>query len=175
MTPASPRPIVVGRLRKPHGLRGDCAVFPLTDRPAEVLAPGRTVWVTALDGTTVAGPLEIERSRPYHREWLVAFRGRPGREGVEGWRDLLLAVPEADLAPPEGDEVWLHELVGFSVAEPGGRALGVVSEVYELPGGLTVEVQGQRREFMFPYRKEFVREVNRAERRLVVDLPEGIE
>lgn len=174
MTAGSPRPVVVGRLRKPHGLRGDCAVFPLTDRPEEVFAPGRAVWVVGLDGAGVAGPLVIERSRAYHREWLVAFRGRSSREGVEPWKDLLLAVPESELRPPEGDEVWLHELVGFTVAAPDGAALGVVSDVYELPAGLTVEVQGPRREFLFPYRKEFVRQVDRTGRRLVVELPEGL-
>ena len=38
------RRLVVGRVRKPHGLKGDCAIFPLTDDPATVLAPGRVVW-----------------------------------------------------------------------------------------------------------------------------------
>jgi 16S rRNA processing protein RimM len=175
VTAAGPRHVVVGRLRKPHGLRGDCAVFTLTDHPAEVLAPGREVWVAGLDGAPEAGPLVIDRSRAYHREWLVAFRGLAAREAVEGWRDRSLVVPEAVLRPPEGDEVWLHELVGFAVVGVDGAPRGVVSEVYELPAGLTVEVQGPRREFLFPYRREFVREVDRAGRRLVVDLPDGME
>ena len=57
------RHLVVARLRKPHGLKGEITVFPLTDAPDEVLATGRSVWVVNLAGEEVAGPFEIERSR----------------------------------------------------------------------------------------------------------------
>ena len=76
--------------------------------------------------------------------------------------------------PPEGDEVYLHELDGFAVRLPDETPLGLVSAVYELPAGLMIEVQGPRREFLLPYKKEFVRQVDRAGRKLVVTLPEGL-
>ena len=46
--------------------------------------------------------------------------------------------------------------------------------MYELPAGLMIEVQGPKREFLLPYKKEFVREVDREARRLVVTPPEGL-
>jgi ribosomal 30S subunit maturation factor RimM len=46
--------------------------------------------------------------------------------------------------------------------------------VYELPAGVTIEVQGPKREFLLPYRREFVLEVARSERRLVVEPPAGL-
>jgi 16S rRNA processing protein RimM len=168
------RHMVVGRLRKPHGLKGDLTLFPLTDDPAAVFAPGRSVWLVGLDGTTVAGPVTIERSRSYHREWLVKFAGADRREAIDPWRGLFLAVPAGQLAAPQGDEVWLHELGGFAVRLPDETPLGLVSAVYELPSGLMIEVQGPKREFLLPYKKEFVREVDRAGRRLVVTPPEGL-
>jgi 16S rRNA processing protein RimM len=172
MSPA--RHMVVGRLRKPHGLKGDVTLFPLTDDPAAVFAPGRPVWLVGLDGEEVAGPLTIERSRAYHREWLVKFEGADGREALDPWRGLLLAVPPEQLVPPAGDEVYLHELQGFSVRLPDDTPLGLVSAIYELPAGLMIEVQGPKREFLLPYRKEFVRSVDREGRRLVVTPPEGL-
>jgi 16S rRNA processing protein RimM len=87
---------------------------------------------------------------------------------------LFVAVPEAELTPPEGDEVYVHELAGFSVRLPDETPLGLVSAVYEMPAGLMIEVQGPKREFLLPYRKEFVREVDRGGRRLVVTPPEGL-
>jgi 16S rRNA processing protein RimM len=168
------RHMVVGRLRKPHGLKGDCTLFPITDDPASIFAPGRSVWLVGVDGGTVAGPVTIERSRAYHREWLVKFAGADRREDLEPWRGLFLAVPADELAAPTGDEVWLHELDGFAVRLPDDTPLGLVSAVYELPSGLMIEVQGPRREFLLPYKKEFVREVDRAGRRLVVTPPEGL-
>lgn len=174
MTPEAPRHLAVGRLRRPHGLKGDVAVFPLTDAPETVLAPGRSAWVLDLEGAVVAGPLVVERSRGYHREWLVKFRGLDARSAVERWRGLLLGAAETELEPPTGSEVYLHELAGFAVRLEDGTPLGLVSRLYELPGGLTLEVQGPRREFLLPYRKEFVREVDRAARRLTVAPPEGL-
>lgn len=165
---------MVGRLRKPHGLKGDCAVFPLTNEPEAVFAPGRTVWVTDLGGNIVAGPLEVSRSRGYHREWLVAFVGHLERGAIETWHDRLLVADEATLTPPAPGEVYLHELAGFAVIDRGGEALGVVSQVDELPSGVMLEVQGKRREFLLPFRKEFVIEVDRDGRRLVVELPDGL-
>ena len=168
------RHLAVGRLRKPHGLKGDVAVFPLTDAPDEVFAAGREVWIMNLHGELVAGPVTVERSRSYHREWLVKLAGLDGRDALDPWRDHLLAVPEDVLAPPEGNEVWLHELAGFTVRGVDGEPLGVVSDVLELPAGVVIEVQGPRREFLLPYRSEFVTEVDRAARRLTVAPPAGL-
>jgi 16S rRNA processing protein RimM len=171
---ADARQMVVGRLRKPHGLKGDLTLFPITDDPETVFAPGRAVWLVGLGGETVAGPVTIERSRSYHREWLVKFEGADRREAIDPWRGLFLAVPAGELAPPEGDEVYLHELDGFAVRLPDETPLGLISAVYELPAGLMIEVQGPKREFLLPYKKEFVQQVDRAGRRLVVTPPEGL-
>lgn len=166
--------MVVGRLRKPHGLKGEVTLFPLTDRPDEIFTPGRRLAVVNLAGEVVGGPLEIERARGYHREWLVKFAGVDLREAWDPWRGQFLAADVSALPAPEGDEVWLHELVGFTVRHTDGSPLGIVSDVYELPAGVTIEVQGPRREFLLPYRREFVLEVDRAERRLVVEPPAGL-
>jgi 16S rRNA processing protein RimM len=83
-------------------------------------------------------------------------------------------VPPDQLNPLGKDEVYLHELDGFSVRLPDETPLGLVSAVYELPAGIMIEVQGPKREFLLPYKKEFVREVDRPGRRLVVTPPEGL-
>jgi 16S rRNA processing protein RimM len=171
---ADARHLVVGRLRKPHGLKGDCTLFPLTGEPEAVLAPGRSVWLVGLDGEPIAGPLVIERSRAYHREWLVKFEGVEGRDALDPWRGSFLAVPADQLSPLEEGEVYLHELAGFSVRLPDETPLGLVSAVYELPAGVMIEVQGPKREFLLPYKKAFVQQVDREARRLVVTPPEGL-
>src|SRR3954452_1823450 len=107
--------VVVGRLRKPHGLNGDCTLFPLTDNSEGMFSPGRQLWVVDLAGETVAGPLTIERSRSYHREWLVKFTGVESRDALDPFRATFLGVPAEQLTPPGDDEVYLHELDGFSV------------------------------------------------------------
>jgi 16S rRNA processing protein RimM len=70
--------------------------------------------------------------------------------------------------------VYLHELTGFAVFSVAQEPLGVITAVDEVPTGVMLEVQGKKREFLLPFRKEFVVEVDRAGRRLVVDLPNGM-
>lgn len=168
------RHLVVGRLRKPHGLKGDCAVFPLTDEPGQVFAPGQSLWIRNLAGEEVAGPLIVARSRAYHREWLLAFEDHQRIEAVEPWKGHFLTAEPSALRAPEAGEVYLHELAGFSVRDAAGTVLGLVSKVLEAPGGLLLEVQGPKREFLVPFKKEFVVELDRAGRRMLVSLPAGL-
>ena len=174
MSDAEARHLVVGRLRKPHGLKGECAVFPLTADAELVFAAGRKIWLKDLAGDTVAGPLVIDRSRPFHREWLIGFAGYPDRSAVEPLAGKFLAAETTALKPLEEGEVYQHELVGFAVQDEVGQPLGLVTDFSDLPAGLTLEVQGPKREWLLPYRKEFVVRVDREARKLVVRLPEGM-
>lgn len=167
------RHLVVGRLRKPHGLKGEFTLFPLTDRPEQVFSAGRRLERWDLAGT-VLGAVEVERARSYHREWLVKFRGVEDRVVLDGWRGEFLAAAVDELTPPEAGEVYLHELAGFSVREGDGAPVGLVTGVYDLPQGLMIEVQGPKQEFLLPFRKEFVLEVDREGRRLTVVVPDGL-
>jgi 16S rRNA processing protein RimM len=171
---AEDRLLVVGRLRKPHGLKGEFSVFPLTDHPDMVFAPGRRLQRVDLAGTAIGSPIVVERSRGYHREWLLKFEGLDTRDEMEDWRGGFLGVPASELPPPAEGEVYLHELVGFAVRLEDGTPAGLVTDVYELPAGLTIEVQGSKREFLLPYRKEFVSRVDRAGRVLTVAPPRGL-
>jgi 16S rRNA processing protein RimM len=171
---ATLRSLVVGRLRKPHGLKGEVAVFPLTDDPETVFVAGRVVSIVDLEGKAVAGPLEIARARTFHREWLLAFRGRDSRAEVEHWGQSFLTASVEDLDPPTAEEVYLHDLVGFAARAPNGQALGLVTAYYEMPAGLMLEIQGPKREFLVPFRKEFVRDMDRELRQMVLELPEGL-
>lgn len=172
--PGSARYLAVARLRKPHGLKGEFSLFPLTGDPAAVFTPGRTLVRMQLDGSVIGGPVVVERSRGYHREWLIKFRGIESRAEMETWRGQFLAAAADELPPPEEGEVYVHELEGFAVRGEDGVAIGLVSGIYDLPAGLTIEVQGPKREFLLPFKKEFVRQVLREERTLVVALPEGL-
>jgi 16S rRNA processing protein RimM len=166
--------LVVGRLRRPHGLKGEVTIFPLTDAPERALAQGRVLRRMDLRGEVVGEPVVIERSRGYHREWLLKFAGTDSRDGLEGWAGQFLAAPASELDPPAEGEVYLSELNGFAVRRDNDESLGIVTGVYELPGGLVIEVQGPKREFLLPYRQEFIRRVDRAGRLLIVAPPDGL-
>lgn len=173
MVVSNPALIVVGRVRKPHGLKGELAIFPLSDEPDRALTSGQAVSVLTLAGDVVE-TVEVESVRGHHRERLLRFRGHSSRDDVEHYRGRFLAVPRDSLPELDDGEVYQQDLVGFSVRDLAGEPLGIVSAVYDLPAGLTIEVQGPKREFLLPFRGEYVRETDTALRRLVVEVPEGL-
>src|SRR5439155_683510 len=63
---------LVGRVRKPHGQRGEVAVFPLVENPGAVFTPKARLLVVNEERDVVAGPLVVGRGRGYHREWPLA-------------------------------------------------------------------------------------------------------
>jgi 16S rRNA processing protein RimM len=172
MTGSAP-PIVVGRVRKPHGLKGELSIFPLTDEPEAVFVRGRTLRVLDLRGDEL-GTVTLDTARGYHREVLLKFTDHASREAVEHYRGLFLAVGRDELPPLDEGEVYLQDLVGFAVRDEADAPLGIVSEVYDLPAGPVIEVQGPKREFLLPFRAEYVRQTDREGRRLVVTVPDGL-
>jgi ribosomal 30S subunit maturation factor RimM len=81
-------------LRKPHGQKGEVAVFPLVENPGAVLVPKAQMFVLNEERHVIAGPLLVTRRRAYHREWLLGFQGVTSRAVVETWRDQLLAIED---------------------------------------------------------------------------------
>jgi 16S rRNA processing protein RimM len=121
----------VGRVVRPHGLRGEVVVDFVSNR-AERSAPG-SVFVTD------NGELSIESSRPFRYRWLVTFAGVHGIEAAEALRDCVLRAPPID----DPSALWVHELVGSDVfSSDDGRRLGVVRAVVANPVSDLLELDG---------------------------------
>jgi 16S rRNA processing protein RimM len=146
----------VGRITKPHGLRGEVVVHLVTDR-VERVAPGSVL-------ATSRGELRVEASRPHQRDWIVAFAGVADRTAAEGLRALVLSAPPLE---GEDDTLWVHVLVGSVVATPDGTEHGRVASVEANPASdLLVLDDGRLVPLAFL--------VDRAPGRLVVDVPAGL-
>ncbi len=175
MTP--PELMIVGRLRRAHGIRGELAVQPLTDTPAAVFAAGRVVSVgtTAGDPDPAGRALTMQRVREQSDgSLLVTFDEVVDRAGAELLRGRYLLAPASELEPPTEGEVYIHELPGMRVLLPGGESLGVVSDVLELPQGLALEISHDRENVVLPFHEEFIESVDRAARTIVATPPEGL-
>lgn len=175
MTP--PELMLVGRLRRAHGIRGELDLEPLTDAPAAVFAAGRAILV----GTTEGDPdpagrtLTVRRTRPQgDGSILVAFDEITDRSEAERWRGRYLLAPASELEPPGEGEVYVHELPGMRVVLRGGDSLGVVSDVIELPQGLALEVRRDSASVVLPFLDEFIESVDRESRVIVATPPEGL-
>lgn len=172
-----PTPAIVGRVRKAHGLRGEIVVEPVTTEPAAVFVAGRVVLLGDADGElrADASTYTIRRASPFKGGWIVALDGLTDRNESELWRERYLFAPFADLRPLADDEVYQHELLGMRVALDSGEPVGEVAALYDLPQGLTLEVQRPGKEVaLVPYRSAIVTRVDPANRLLVLDPPDGL-
>ena len=174
---AAPDWMIVGRLRKPHGLAGDVVVEPITDAPAKVFAAGRRVFAGTVEGDLAPDGVEltIAESRPFKQgSLIVRFEVIQGRDQAELWRDRYVLLPAGEVDPPDQGEVFVHELVGMRVELESGEPIGEVLTVYDLPQGLGLDVRYGSGSVILPYYGEYVREVDRAGRRIVMELPDGM-
>jgi len=175
MTPVPPELIIVGRVRKAHGIRGELVVEPITDEPDAVFASGRRVIAgnAAGDPSKDRREIRILSSRPFKGGLIVEFEGIPDRNAAELWRDRFLLVPADELEPLGDDEVYVHELRGMRVELETGEFVGTVGDTFELPQGLALDVQREKGTVLIPYDR-IVTSVDRQERLIRIDPPAGL-
>lgn len=139
--------VVVGRIARPHGLRGEVLVQSETDFPDRRFAEGAVLYVRR--GPEVLR-LEIDRARVHAGRPLIGFRGFETIDAVEALGRSDLRIPEADLAPlPEGEYYW-YQYVGAPVETVDGAAVGQVVRVEPTGGAGVLIVQRGDEEVQIP-------------------------
>ena len=118
----------IGRITRPHGVRGELSVL-LTSNRTERLDPGSVL-------ETPNGPLEVRSSRPHKGGWLVWFVGVDHRDQAEALRNVVLSAEPID----DPDELWVHELIGATVIDQDGVAQGTVVRVLDNPASDLLEL-----------------------------------
>jgi 16S rRNA processing protein RimM len=166
--------LAVGRIVRPHGVRGELVVEVRTDDPGERLAAGA---VLATEPATV-GPLTVARTRWHSGRLLVTFERVADRGAAEELRGTLLLVDAADLEDPrDPDEFRDHQLIGLTVIAPGGEDVGTVADVLHYGQDLLVVAGSGKRsgtEIMVPFVSAIVTDVDLAAGVLRIDPPAGL-
>ncbi|WIX78789.1 ribosome maturation factor RimM [Amycolatopsis carbonis] len=165
--------VVVGRIAKAHGIRGELAVDVRTDSPEERFAVGAVVKTQLRDGSK--RDLTIAAARDHSGRLLVRFEQVLTRDVAETLRGALLLIDTAAL-PPTGDpdEFYDHELAGLSAELADGTVVGKVVEVVHSPAGELLELDVAGREVLVPFVRAIVPTVDVAGGRVVLDPPEGL-
>jgi len=174
---SEPALAVVGLIRNAQGIRGEVVVEVLTDAPDAVFASGRRVFVGDTTGGVKFGSetaLEIEEARPFKGGLIVKFDTLADRNAAELLRGRYLLAPFEELEPLREDEVYLHDLIGMSVAVDTGEKVGSVKSYYELPQGLMLEVSTKKGTVLVPYRPEIVERIDGESKTVVVKSSVGL-
>jgi 16S rRNA processing protein RimM len=175
-TPESTDTVVVGRIGRPHGVRGLVTVEVRTDDPDLRFEPG-SVLVT---DPPERGPLTVVDKRWHSGTLLLQLAGPDGevfgtREALESVRNTLLLVPVSDLPElADPDSYYDHELIGLAARLPDGSPLGEVAAVRHEGVELLVVRRDDGGELLVPFVRAIVPTVDVAGGHVVVDPPEGL-
>ncbi len=162
---------VVGRIARPHGLRGQVVVNPETDFPEERFRAGAELFVERGQKVTA---LAISAVRFHQGRPVVAFAGVDRIEDAEPLVGLELRVPVESLtALPEG-MFYRHDLVGCRVETVDGRPIGVVRDVEGTVGASRLIVDANGEEMLIPLASAICTVIDPGAHRIVVDPPEGL-
>jgi 16S rRNA processing protein RimM len=163
--------VLVGRIGRPHGLRGHVAVNPETDFVEERFRPGAILWmrIEGREASFTIASVRLKNGRP-----VIAFEGLTRREDVEPLAGLELRVPEGALRPLEPGRFYEHQLVGCVVETTGGAVLGRVVRVEGGLGGSRLVVDGTRSEILIPLVVDICVDIDVTAKRIRIEPPEGL-
>jgi 16S rRNA processing protein RimM len=165
---------VVGRIIRPHGLRGELSVEVRTDDPGRRYANGSVLGTEPPQ----AGPLTVTASRWHSGRLLVSFAEVVDRTDAELLRGVLLTVDAAEVPlPQDPDEFHDHQLTGLTVVTVSGELVGTVSDVLHYGQDLlsiTPAAGTSRQEVLVPFVAAIAVEVDLAAGKVVIDPPPGL-
>jgi 16S rRNA processing protein RimM len=163
--------IEIGRLGRPHGLKGEQALDPCTLSPLELHAIKTFTWRGA---NGASRPLTLATARPANDRILVRFTGATDRAGASALTNGHLLVEEERLPDPGPGAAYNFQLIGLQVITEEGRSIGTVAEIWPSPAHAVLVVRGAG-EVLIPSIPEFVKTVSLAEGRITVRLLPGME
>ena len=161
--------VLVGRIGKAHGLRGDVTINVRTDEPDRRFAPGSVLDAEAPSGSaTTLRKLTVASYRWHSSVLLVRFEEIPDRTAAEALSGTYLFVP-ADSSPelPEG-EFWPHQILGAEVRTESGRSLGTIAEIVRTQANDVWVAKGEDGEALIPALRDLVVSVDLSAGRVVV-------
>ncbi|MFF8279438.1 ribosome maturation factor RimM [Streptomyces lateritius] len=164
--------LVVARIGRAHGIKGEVTVEVRTDEPELRLAPGA---VLTTDPASI-GPLTIETGRVHSGRLLLRFEGVRDRNAAEALRNtLLIADVDPDETPEEDDEYYDHQLMDLDVVLTDGTQVGRITEISHLPSqDLFIVERPDGTELMIPFVEEIVTDIDLEQQRAVIDPPPGL-
>lgn len=168
--------LVVGRVAKSHGVRGELVVEVRTDEPEARFAPGARLR-GRLPRAAEVREFTVESAREHSGRLLVFLAGVTDRTASDALRGMLFVIDSAELPPSEDpDEFYDHELEGLEVRLADGTVVGSVREVLHSAAGELLEVRAadDGREILIPFVTAIVPTVSLAEGVIVIDPPEGL-
>ena len=162
--------VLLGKVTKPHGIRGEVKVYPYSGEPENFSQYSRVLLAAGRDAIPVE--YRIKRARVQKNLVLLQFEGCDTRNDAEALVLSLLYVHEDELPDTDKDEFYLRDLEGKQMVTEQGQVIGRVSGILSIGGQDLARVTDGKHEYVIPLVPEFLVSIDENEVR--VSLPPGL-
>ncbi|MCB7152898.1 ribosome maturation factor RimM [Bacillus sp. ATD] len=164
----------VGKIVNTHGIKGEVRVISKTDFAEERYKPGNTLYLF-MDGRNEPVEVTVNTHRLHKQFHLLQFKERQSLNEVEELKNAIIKVPEEDLGELNEGEFYFHEIIGCEVFTEEGELIGKVKEILT-PGANDVWVieRKGKKDALIPYIESVVKHINVSEKKIEIDLMEGL-
>lgn len=171
---SEPRFLIIGRIRKPHGVRGELKVSVLSDMP-ERFTWLETVVVTRKEHDDPNPLLLVVESVRFHQgDALIWFEGIRSREAAGQLRNRWVKVPMSEALPLGDGEYYAHQAVGWQVVTTTGEPLGTVSGLIETGANDVFVIETDEGELLLPDIPDVIKTIDPKVGQLIVELMDGL-
>ena len=163
--------VVIGRVRRAHGTRGEVCVEPITDFP-ERFDSLREVLIRGRNEEPREGVIEALRWKGNLA--FMKLAGVDDRTAAEGLKGSLLGVRRRDVAVIDPDEYYHFDLIGCRVEDGQGEEIGVVTDVLRMPANDVLVVSDGKHEMLLPTVKQVIKRVSIEGRLITIERLPGL-
>jgi 16S rRNA processing protein RimM len=168
-----PHYLLLGRILRPHGVRGELRVEVLTAYPERIL-PGMDVCIGPDPSADGAAEYEITKVRTHQQYLILQVDGVGDRDAADLLREQYVMIALENAVPLEEDEFYLFQAIGLAVCTDEGEDLGVIVDVLETGANDVYVVQGPRGEVLLPAIDECIVDVDIDAGKMTVHLMDGL-
>jgi 16S rRNA processing protein RimM len=163
--------VTVGQIERPFGVKGEVKVRPLSDVPGRFEGL-RTVSLLARNGQTLE--TSVTHVRRVGAGFILGLTGLTTPEAASLWRGGFIQTIRGSVPELPDGQYYECDLIGLAVSTEESQPIGVLEEIWDLPGNPVFVVRQGAKEILIPAAKELVKTVDLTARKMTIRLIDGL-